>query len=333
MSKAATATPNSLLQAAEWYDRLRDGHAAARVRRDWQRWFNASEEHRCAWQQVQELARGFEPLRNTGQTRHAAEALSIAQERLQARRRSLASIATLCSAGMLGLLGWRGDRLPTDLATWRADYRTATGEQRDLQLADGTRLWLNTASAVDIVFDAQTRLVRLIAGEILVDTARDPARPFLVDTRSGRLRALGTRFNVFSDERAVELAVHEGAVEVRTARSDLTRVVGAGQQLRFDADGLLPATNALPARSDWTRNTLTVADMPLHAVVRELCRYRRGHLGLADDIADLRVFGNFPIRDTDRVLTMLATALPIRVTRPLPWWTRIEAHTAAPAAR
>ena len=61
-------------------------------------------------------------------------------------------------------------------------------------------------------------------------------------------------------------------------------------------------------------------------MIRELRRYRRGHLGVADEVAGLTVYGNFPVHDTDRVLRMLASALPIRIEQPLPWWTRVEAR-------
>jgi len=59
-------------------------------------------------------------------------------------------------------------------------------------------------------------------------------------------------------------------------------------------------------------------------VVDLLRRCRPGHLGVADAVAQLKVYTNFPIQDTDRVLPMLATALPIRVEQRLPWWTSIE---------
>ena len=85
---------------------------------------------------------------------------------------------------------------------WRgvtADYHSGTGEIRALTLPDGTRLTLSTGTAIDLRFDANARLVVLLAGEILVATAPDPAatpRPFRVRGRHGTVQALGTRFTV-----------------------------------------------------------------------------------------------------------------------------------------
>jgi len=73
--------------------------------------------------------------------------------------------------------------------------------------------------------------------------------------------------------------------------------------------------------------------MSLGEVVKELRRYRNGYLGIAPEVAHLRVFGSFPLRDTDNTLSMLASALPIRIQRTLPWWVSIEARTNADYGR
>ncbi|MBW6154852.1 FecR domain-containing protein, partial [Pseudomonas aeruginosa] len=83
------------------------------------------------------------------------------------------------------------------LRDWLADQRTGVGEQRRLTLPDGSLLTLNTDSAVDLAFDASQRLVRLLRGEIFVDSRADP-RPFRVATAEARLHAGAARFNAVS---------------------------------------------------------------------------------------------------------------------------------------
>lgn len=326
-ASAAAREPSRavLQQAAEWYARLRDGHAGAQARMDWQQWLRAAEEHQIAWRYVEDIRCGFEPLRDVPSPRLTAHGLCAANDRLRARRRVLASAAALAGSGLLGWLGWRENLLPGYLTAWAADARTAIGEQRETALADGSRVWLNTASAIDVHFDARERRLRLLAGEIFIDTAPDARRPFLVDTGHGRLRALGTRFNVRQDDDETRLAVYEGAVEIRTASSDATRIVPAGQQARFTKDDITSIETADFAREAWTRGALVADNITLGEVVQELRRYRQGQLDVGDDVAKLKVYGNFPIRDTDRVLAMLAGALPIRIDRSDPARTRIEA--------
>jgi len=61
-------------------------------------------------------------------------------------------------------------------------------------------------------------------------------------------------------------------------------------------------------------------DMAPRERVAELRRYRHGHPGLAPEVAEPRVFENFPLTDTDDFLDMLAGALPFRTRRILTWW-------------
>jgi transmembrane sensor len=212
---------------------------------------------------------------------------------------------------------------------WAADYRTGTGEIREVALPDGTRVWLDTASAFNKDFRVDLRRLHLVAGEILVTTAADATRPFVVDTAHGRMRALGTRFTVRLESEQTFLAVYQGAVEVRTAGTGTTVVIPAGRQTYFGADRVQAAAPADPAREAWSRGDLIARDLPLEAVVKELSRYSPGHIGVTPDVAQRRVFGTFPLRNVDATLAMLSDAAQVRIRRPLPWWTTIEAADAA----
>jgi transmembrane sensor len=110
----------------------------------------------------------------------------------------------------VGLALFTADRyLPLDY--WLADQRTATGEQRTLRLADGTLINLNTHSAVDVRFD-EAAPGRAAGRRDLVETAHGDARPFIVETREGSMRALGTRFLVKREAEGTRLSVLQSAV-------------------------------------------------------------------------------------------------------------------------
>ena len=327
VTSAQPASPSHavLNEAAEWYACLRDGKAGQEDIARWQAWLQAAEEHQTAWHFVEDISRGFDPLRTATDPRQTANALNKAHARLHARRRVLMTLAALSGAGTLGLLNWRESLLPNGVLAWTADHRTPTGGQRSLTLADGTRLWLNTASAINLHFSASERRIALVQGEVFIETAHDAVRPFLVETSHGRMQALGTRFNVHLQETQTQLDVYAGAVEIRTASSTIRRVVAAGQQSRFDRADIAPVARADAARESWTQGMLVADNIPLRQVVQELRRYRAGHLGVADDVGALKVYGNFPLQDTDRALRMLASVLPIHIEQPLPWWTTLEA--------
>ena len=314
-------------QAATWFSLLNSGHATPADRERWQAWLTSGPESQAAWAFVERVSQRFAPLQTTPTPRLAADALQTANQRL-IKRRALLGVAAMAGTG--GLLGWavwqQADWADPWLARF-ADHHTATGERRDVVLADGTQVWLASASAFDQDYRADLRRLRLRTGEILVQTAADPNRPFVVDTRHGRLRALGTRFNVrLDDDGGSLLAVYEGAVEITLARDAGSAVIASGQQVRFTADQLDEVVAADPARQAWSRGILLAQDMPLAQVVAELARYRRGHIAVAPEVAGLTVLGSYPLDDFDGPLAMLQQALPIQVRQPLPWWTTIEAR-------
>jgi transmembrane sensor len=205
---------------------------------------------------------------------------------------------------------------------WSADYATTRGETRDALLADGSHVWLNALTALDVRFDSAQRLLQLRFGEVLIDTAKDAHRPFLVDTEHGRLQALGTRFSVLHDEHRTHLNVFDGRVQVST-RNGQVRIIEAGQQVWFTREHVDTTATASPAREAWSHGVLLADNLPLGQLIAELNRYRQGHLGCDPAVAQLPVMGSFPLKDSDHALYLLQAALPIRLDSPLPWWVTV----------
>lgn len=322
--------PHAAMEAAaEWYALLRSGEASETDRANWQAWLTASPDHRGAWGYVESVARNFTPLQTTPEPQRTASNLWAANLRVLQRRRALAGIAAFAGTGLLAWAGWRHTPVAQLVVAQLADHRTGTGETRDITLIDGTRVWLNAETAFNADYQARLRRLQIVAGEILVDTAADTIRPFVVDTPHGRLRALGTRFTVrLADDGTTFLAVYEGAVEIHNSAGEIT-VIPAGQQTCFSADAIEPQAAADIAREVWSRGVLLARDITLGEVVAELRHHRKGHLGLAPELAELRVFGSFPLKNTDEALAMLENILPVRIQRTLPWWVSIEARKSS----
>jgi transmembrane sensor len=253
----------------------------------------------------------------------ARTALLQSREGIRRRVRKLGSgLASVIA--VFGLALFAGERyLPIDY--WLADQRTATGEQRTLRLDDGTLINLNTHSAVDVRFDEKQRLVVLQEGEILIETGHGDARPFIVETREGRMRALGTRFLVKREEQGTRLSVLQSAVAAHPQSSPDEQILREGQQMLIRSDGLGPIA-ALDLGTDaWTRGMLVVDNARLEDLVREIGRYRPGHLGVAAEVADLRITGSFPLKDTNLALSALLPTLPVQIEQHTPWWVTVAA--------
>jgi transmembrane sensor len=161
--------------AAQWLALMESGCANERDRARLQIWRDSHSSHEQAWQKAQLLRQRFADL---------PSALAMASlDRPQASRRTVLKRAV----GAVALLptAWLISRqLPLDV--WSADLRTATGEGKKVQLADGSSLQLNTASAVDI--DLKNRHLKLVEGEIALNVPG--TSPLTISTRSGRLSSV-----------------------------------------------------------------------------------------------------------------------------------------------
>lgn len=318
----------SLEQAANWYALLHADGGSGEHRHAWAAWLAERPEHRRAWAHVEAVSRRFEPLRgeSQGERNAAAAAVHVSASRSASRRHVLSGLAALAGTGLAGWFAWRFTPLADRVIAWRSDYRTGVGERRDVQLADGTRVWLNTDSAFDVHYDDTKRVLTLTTGEILIDTAKDTqGRPFFVDTPNGRMQALGTRFTVRQSGTHTLLAVFNGRVEIRNLAGHV-EIVPAGQQRQFTADTIYAPERADPAREAWSRGVLLADDVTLDTLIAELDRYQHGHIGVDPSVAGIRVVGRFPADHPDQMLAMLERDLPIRVRRTLPWWVTIEAR-------
>lgn len=314
-----------LQQAADWFAVLQGGATSETERQQWQRWLDTGPQQRAAWQRVETVAGEFAGLAGLP----ARQSLERGNK-FNSRRRVVLRAMTI--APVAGLVGWLTAR-NVPWQGWIAAHRTETGERREIVLADGSRLWLNTATAVDIDFSSGLRRIVLHKGEVLVTTGHDDvfaARPLVVDVPQGWLVALGTRFAVrLEDDGAVRLAVFEGEVEARPADGIASRTLIAGQQARVFVDRVEAPARVAVEEDAWTRGMLVADGMRLGDFVAELSRYRSGYLACAPEVADLRIVGAFPLADTDRILDALQTTLPVKVHRPMPWWTVVGAgrHT------
>nr|WP_314485666.1 FecR family protein [uncultured Pseudomonas sp.] len=303
--------------AIAWQLCLDCGNGSAVEQAEFAVWYAASEEHARAWLQLGMLDQRFS---NTSIP--ARNALLAPRDGVQQRIRKigggLASVALVCGLALFAGKNY----LPLDY--WMADQRTATGEQRQLRLADGTVLDLNTHSAVDVQFDASTRRIILQEGEIMVETGHGDPRPFIVQTRDGSLRALGTRFLVKRENDGTRLSVLQSQVAAQPETSGHETVYNEGQQVLMQRDSLGPMLALSPGADAWTRGMLVLDNVRLADMVRELNRYRRGHLGVDPQVADLRISGSFALNNVELALNALQPTLPVKIEHVTPWWVTVS---------
>lgn len=199
----------------------------------------------------------------------------------------------------------------------RADATTATGEQRLLVLADGSRIRLNTASAIAVDYRDDRRIIHLLKGEAAFTVAADAARPFTVEAAGGSATALGTRFTVRSDSGGADVAVTEHVVRVAAPAEGGSIDVAQGHAVHFGPDGLRsPHMIDIAEAEAWTNERMFFVDRKLGEVVAEIDRYHPGIIRVVGSkLSERRFSGVLPTNDPLGALDTIEQTLGIGSTR------------------
>jgi transmembrane sensor len=304
-------------RAVQWLVELQSPHVSDQTRAQWHEWLSADPSHQQAWQRIETFSQRLEGLHSGPQNTLMYATLTPGMS----RRRALKSLAVLVAAG--GAAWTAGDN--PWLQQWRSDYRTGIGEQRQITLADGSGLRLNTDTSVDVRFDPQQRLVTLHAGEILLTCVQDAAhRPFTVQTAQGRCTTAlpGGRFSVRQYPGVTRASAWSGTLDI-TPRTGQTLTLAKGHSVWFDQFAAHESGAALARDLAWTQGMVVADNQRLGDFIDNLARYRQGHLACDREVADLRISGTYPLADTDLILTTVSHTLGLDVRRFTRFWTTL----------
>ncbi|KAB0486846.1 FecR family protein [Pseudomonas reinekei] len=304
MSSAAPDARQVVRAAAQWLALLESGGATEQDRANLQRWRDTSASHELAWQKAQALRQRFADL-------PSVLALSSLDRPDPGRRvvlkRALGAVALVPAAWLISR------QLP--LEVWRADLHTATGERKQVQLADGSALQLNTASAVDV--NMTSRHVKLVEGEMSLKVSG--VSPLTIQTRFGQVIVSQSEVCVRQDVRGCRVSVFNGAAQLRPLQgAELT--LRAGQQINLQASGAGAVQAFDVLQPGWREGVLMANNQPLGDFLRELDTYRPGVLRWEPELETLRVTGSFRLDDTDRILALLSASLPLEVQMRTRYW-------------
>jgi transmembrane sensor len=197
-------------------------------------------------------------------------------------------------------------------------YSTGIGEQRTVQLADGSTVELNARSTIQVHLTEHQRDVTLLEGQALFRVAKDKLRPFVVRAGDAQVRAVGTEFDVYKKPTATVVTVVEGRVETydeSDSPGTAAIVLSAGEQLT-----VLPHTVTKPTRTDtavataWVQKRLIFEETPLSDVAQEFNRYNRRPLTIDDsELEKLRISGVYSSTDPASLINFLRSQNSIQV--------------------
>jgi transmembrane sensor len=335
-------------EASTWFVEARAGDLDDAARREFDRWLRRSPEHLSAyleiaaiWNEGPELdpnhkwdadtliAQAQEEVGNVVSMpgSSAAPELEESVPRPQAvaspvphaaphRRRLLALAASIAALAVAGAWIW--------LALFSGGYTTAIGEQRSIELSDGSTIEMNSKSRIRVRYSKSERAVDLLDGQALFHVAKNRARPFIVRADDTRVKAVGTEFDVYEKHSGTVVTVVEGEVAVlapalpdpsrQSEGSSLpndirvaTISVAAGEQLTVTPKILHKAEHAnIAAATAWTERRIVFESATLSEVAEEFNRYNERQLVIDDPrLYDFHISGVFSSTDPESLIRFL----------------------------
>lgn len=298
MIKDRKSSARTTREAADWLDRLATPPHETEELEAFSTW-RADPENRAEYERLEDIKRAMATMRDDPDMRQAAaEALQRGATRRKRysplARRPRWLVGGLVAACLVATIG--------AFALWMPTYSTRVGETFSATLEDGSRVQLNTDSAVRVRYSAGQRRIELLRGQALFQVAHNAQRPFIVSAGDTQVRALGTRFDVRKIGQDVRVVLVQGSVEVSDpAVRPAPWRLKAGQSLalpRAATEAVAPTAVDTPSATSWTTGNLTFQGVPLSEAVAELNRYSRDKIILAPGVpADRRVTGVFPAGD------------------------------------
>lgn len=331
-------------EASRWIIRLNDQLPTEDEVRELTEWLDTSPYHRAEFIELANLWGSLDTLAALADL-IPLDTTTAAKQKVECNRPlvgwvrySPALCASLFLVSLLGVLASINDHWPNLLAYLTPDqvYSTDIGANKTIELPDGSVVRLNTNSAVDIHYTGAERNITLQRGEAYFEVAKDARRPFTVSVGNGKVKAVGTAFNIHFDDDFVDVIVTEGVVEVETASREMqqgsvhsaianntslgTRTsLQANQIIRFGASSTEIAEidpRQIDQELAWQRGMLIFDGHSLEEVVEEITRYTNTRIIIKDpDISTMRIGGYFKTGEIESMLEALESSFGIRVTR------------------
>ncbi|AXO89542.1 DUF4880 domain-containing protein [Pseudomonas parafulva] len=290
-------------QAASWFTRNRNA-TTREQRKAFAQWIRHPE-HARAYRQFEQLWADMAALK---QVNHPVARVQCRSPRW---RPLIATAAALLCALLAGNLGSGSTPIRQALV--------AGTTMRSLHLPDGSQLYVNARTRVQLDFTAQRRLITLEQGQLYIDVAPDKERPLFVDAGSALVRVVGTGFDLRRGARELTLSVAHGQVAFETSgENQAPMLVEAGQRVTYEPSrGSLLRQNLGEQRvADWRDGHVSFRNRELASLIDELSLYRQQPVLLADpNLARYKVSGNLDVHDPDALLNALPALLPVKTVR------------------
>ncbi|WP_316815524.1 FecR family protein [Pedobacter nyackensis] len=173
--------------------------------------------------------------------------------------------------------------------------QTPLGGQYQVNLPDGSSVWLNASSSLryPVNFEGDERRVEL-TGEGYFEVAKNKERPFRVQTRNQVVEVLGTHFNInsYEEEEHTKTSLLEGSVKVRSLINERTTVLVPGQQSLLNDYSINVKSVDVNEVAAWKDGYFVFNAESIPSAMRKIARWYGLEISYEGDINDKDLAGS-----------------------------------------
>ncbi|WP_421783056.1 FecR family protein [Kiloniella litopenaei] len=308
-------------KASEWLLALKENPDDKGLRSAFSQWYEKKPEHAEAWKKAVKAYKlmGIVAPRYTEQWAEPQIAEAYAPKKVIAFRRpkfKVASFVAVAASILLALI-LRFEPLSD------YDYATATGEIRQIILADGSKVYMGPESKLKLNYSESSRDVQLLKGQAFFDVSHNPKKTFRVFSLGTEISVLGTAFDVNMVDENVGVMVQEGTVAVKPdPKKPDTEILKIGDRIDVAKSGDFVRGHISPKHiSAWRDGRFIANDHSALHVVKVLDRHYSGIVVIADeDLKNQPVTGMYLLSKPVPALKALAQSIGAEAYQVTPWF-------------
>ena len=280
-------------QAALWFTRQHSQRMTSKQRQEFKEWIE-NDINRQAYQDIAGIWRQCDALSRPTIT-------TIEKKKRSLWRPAIHTTATFC---LLTVLYLPYSHLPALLMD---NMTLATSDlPKEMTLADGSKVYLDRNTQVRVAYVQEERRLWLDKGQAYFKVKPNHYRPFYVHADTRLIKVVGTEFEVSRyDDNQINVAVHEGIVEVKATPKSSPTYLYAGSQAtsKLTSDSFVISSVNIDSVGSWRFGQLHFFERPLHEVITKLKPYLDINIQISSpDIAKMKVSGIANINDAKTLL-------------------------------
>nr|WP_282666933.1 FecR domain-containing protein [Providencia rustigianii] len=298
--------------AAFWVIKTTQKNLTSQEEHEFQQWVTTSEQHRNAYFKARQL---------WGLTSGIALSVQKGSSRKTGNIKFAPRWIAMASALILSVFSFA---IWSFLSQESVDYQAKNGEILHIILPDGSQVDLDSGAAITLEFNEGYRQVNLHSGRAYFSAApistQEP-RPFRVKANNGTVQALGTEFEIDTQEKQVNVAVYEHQVQITLLSGETQRVI-AGDQASYQQhiSPMVPAN--IQHGVSWRKGLIIFQQSSVDHVIHELSRYREKPIILLGNPPQAMISGVFQIDSVENALLTVTSSKGLSVSE-LPFFTLV----------